>query len=268
MMTKPDTMARFMEHYYEAEQLFDKDNIVGLFLQGSQNYGLDYEHSDVDTKLILTPSLHDIIINNPPVSTTYVRKNDEHIDLKDIRLYIQTFRKQNINFIEILFTDYFVINPKYEQWWNLLVTHREEIAHYNMFRAVKTMKGVAMEKYNAMEHQYPSKAAVLAEFGYDPKQVSHLVRLSDFITRYIAGERYEDCLTPKNADFVMDIKMGKYNLSEARKIAEENIQYITKTCDAFTTITPDQCDSEVENLFNHVQYCIMEASLKTELGVK
>ena len=26
-----------------------KDNIVGIFLQGSQNYGLDTENSDIDT---------------------------------------------------------------------------------------------------------------------------------------------------------------------------------------------------------------------------
>lgn len=267
-MIKSDTMARFMEHYYEAETLFDKDNIVGLFLQGSQNYGLDYEHSDVDTKLILTPSLQDIIMNNSPVSTTYVRKNDEHIDLKDIRLYIQTFRKQNINFVEILFTDYFVINPRYEPWWNLLVAHREEIAHYNMFRAVKTMKGVAMEKYHAMEHPYPSKAAVLAEFGYDPKQLHHLLRLEDFIWKYINGFSYEDCLRPTDREYLLSVKRGCYNLEEARRIGKEAIDKITKMCDAFTEVTPDEPDENVENLFNYVQYCIMEASLKKELGVK
>ena len=35
------------------KQYFDENSIVGIFLQGSQNYGLDYEGSDIDTKLII-----------------------------------------------------------------------------------------------------------------------------------------------------------------------------------------------------------------------
>lgn len=109
------TMDRVKEHYQEALEYFPKDKIVGIFLQGSQNYGLDYEGSDVDTKLIVLPSFDDVVFNRKPVSTTHVRSNDEHIDWKDIRLYMDTFVKQNLNFLEILFTDYSIINPEYAQ---------------------------------------------------------------------------------------------------------------------------------------------------------
>ena len=44
------------EHYLESKQYFAKNNIVGIFLQGSQNYGLETEDSDIDTKLITTPT--------------------------------------------------------------------------------------------------------------------------------------------------------------------------------------------------------------------
>ena len=30
------------DHYMEAREYFPNDSIVGIFLQGSQNYGLDY----------------------------------------------------------------------------------------------------------------------------------------------------------------------------------------------------------------------------------
>ena len=50
-------MKRMREHYEEALLHFPEDQIVGIFLQGSQNYGLDYEGSDVDTKLIWFQSL-------------------------------------------------------------------------------------------------------------------------------------------------------------------------------------------------------------------
>lgn len=95
-------MNRLEEHYEEAKTLIDESRIVGIFVQGSQNYGLDYEGSDIDTKLIVVPTFEDIAFNKKPISTTHVRENNEHIDLKDIRLYIETFRKQNLNFLEIL----------------------------------------------------------------------------------------------------------------------------------------------------------------------
>ena len=101
---------RVIDHLFEAEQYFASDRIVGIFLQGSQNYGLELPTSDVDTKLIVTPSFEEIAMNKKPHSTTHVRANEEHIDFKDIRLYMETFKKQNLNFLEILFTPYKSIN--------------------------------------------------------------------------------------------------------------------------------------------------------------
>ena len=86
---------------------------VGIFLQGSQNYKLDYEGSDVDSKLIVLPSFEDFVLNRKPYSYTHIMENDEHVDVKDIRLMFDCFRKQNINFVEILFTKYRILNPKY-----------------------------------------------------------------------------------------------------------------------------------------------------------
>lgn len=59
---------------------------VGIFLQGSQNYDLEYEGSDVDTKIIVLPSLEDIALNKQPISTTLITEDNEHVDVKDIRL--------------------------------------------------------------------------------------------------------------------------------------------------------------------------------------
>ena len=190
------TILRVREHYKEALDYFEKDQIVGIFLQGSQNYGLEVEGSDVDTKLITVPSFRDIALNRKPVSTTHVRENNEHIDWKDIRLYIETFRKQKLNFLEILFTPYKQLNPLYAEQWNRLIAAREYIARMNPWRAVKSMKGIALEKYYAMEHDYPSKVDVLAQYGYDPKQLHHLLRVGEYLERYIAGEPYQNCLHP------------------------------------------------------------------------
>lgn len=45
---------------------------VGIFLQGSQNYHLDYEGSDIDSKVIILPSFDNFALNRQPYSYTHV----------------------------------------------------------------------------------------------------------------------------------------------------------------------------------------------------
>ena len=258
-------MFNVLDHYAESLEHFEPSRVVGIFLQGSQNYGLDYELSDVDTKLITTPTFEEIAFNKSPVSTTHIRNNDEHIDFKDIRLYMQTFRKQNINFLEILFTDFKIVNPLYEEEWNKLVENRELIARYNLYQAVKSMKGVALEKYHAMEHAYPFKVDILAQYGYDPKQLHHLLRVEEFIGRYISGESYEDCLKPRRPDYLLGVKRGHYDLDTARIIAKTAKENVERIADDFTSKVENKGNPEVEKILDGVQLAIMKKAIKKEL---
>lgn len=261
-------MRRVQDHYDEALQYFPEYQIVGCFLQGSQNYGLDYEGSDVDTKLIVVPNFKDICLNKKLVSTTHVRANEEHTDWKDIRLYMETFRKQNLNFLEILFTDFYIINPMYKEEWDRLIAAREDIARMNVHRAVKSMKGIAMEKFHAMEHRYPSKIDIIDKYGYDGKQVSHLIRVYDYLQRYIAGEPYKDCLTPSTAlrKLIMDYKMlDVYDLNTARGAATYYLQLVTKMADEFCEQHPEYEESQIRELLEDVSYNIMCISVEKEL---
>ena len=261
------TMDRVREHFEEAKTLFPEDRIVGIFLQGSQNYQLDLPTSDVDTKLIVVPTFQDIALNNKPVSTTHVRANDEHIDLKDIRLYIETFRKQNLNFLEILFTDYFIANPLYEAQWNRLVEARELIARMNPYRAVKSMKGVAMEKYHAMEHPYPTKLDLIEKYGYDGKQIHHLIRVDDYLTRYIKGESYKDCMKPSAhlVEHMLSYKRYEIPLETARIEAKEVLAHVAEVADAFCEQTSDREDIKMRELLQDVSYNIMKIATLKEL---
>lgn len=261
---------RVREHYEEVLTMFPESRIVGIFYQGSANYGLDYEKSDVDTKCILVPTFEDIAFNRKPISTTHIRKNEEHIDLKDIRLYINCFEKQNLNFLEILFTPYKIVNPQYAEWWNKLVENREAIAHYDIHRAIKSMKGIALEKYHAMEHKYPSKVDIIEKYGYDSKQLHHLLRVEEYLSRYIAGESYEKCLIPNpiRAKRLRTIKEdnGLLSLEEARCAANTALATIEMMCEEGLAYYPEGYDPEVEKLLKEVQYDIMKFAIAVELA--
>jgi len=85
---------RLLEHYKIVEN--KGYEIIGIFLQGSQNYELSYEGSDIDSKCIILPTFEDFCLNKKPVSTTLILDNEEHIDLKDIRLMFDCFKNRTL----------------------------------------------------------------------------------------------------------------------------------------------------------------------------
>ena len=267
-------MEKVQEHYDEALVQFPKERIVCVALHGSQNYGLDVEDSDVDTKLIITPTFQDLAMNRQASSYTHVRENNEHIDIKDVRLYLQTFRKQNLNFLEILFTPYTIINPLYEEQWNRLRENRELITHYAPQRSVSSMVGVAMNKWSSLEKDTPARHEIVKKYGYDPKQLMHLLRIEEFLEGYVNRKSYKECLLPCNRNYLITVKQGKYIQKEARKLAEISIQHCMDLEKEFIKqIEADkesytQIKEEAEDLLNSVQYEIMKIAIKNEEDLK
>ena len=260
-------MEHVIEHLDEAETLVPSKHIVGIFYQGSGNYGLDYEGSDVNTKCIVTPIFKEVALARKPMSTTHVRANDEHIDMKDIRLYVQTFRKQNLNFLEILYTPYCLFpNHCFYEQWKRLVEAREEITHYDPVRSVKSMMGIASEKFFAMEHHYPARMTWINKYGYDPKQLHHLLRVSEYLDRYLAGEPYGNCLLTKQANYLKEVKQGLFCLEAAREIAEKTYNAIHEKCDKFVEEHKnDPVDRAVDELLDDVTYQIMKLSVTEDM---
>jgi hypothetical protein len=258
-------MDRLHEHYQEVENMGYK--IVGVFLQGSQNYGLAYEDSDIDSKAIILPRFDDFVLNNKPVSTTHILENDEHVDLKDIRLMFDCFKKQNINFVEILFTEYRIINPKYMTFIQRLFDNNESIGRYNIYAAINCMSGMSMEKYKALEHPYPATMDKIEKFGFDPKQLHHILRLREFIVRYLSGEKYADCLISKDREYLIDVKKGIHTLEEARILAKETCDLTYEIKTKYMENNPPIVNKECEKLLNEVLVDIIKHNFKSELGV-
>lgn len=221
--TKEDVMNRVQEHHNIAVEKYGS-RVIGTFLQGSWNYSFDLcdEESDVDTKCLLLPTFEEVCLGKKMVSTTHVLPNDEHIDFKDLRLYMNCFKKQNVNFVEILFTKFFVLNPLYEEQIQRLFDEREVIGRYNIKAALNCICGMAYEKEKALCHPYPTLVEKIEKYGFDGKQLSHILRLTDFMKKYLNDEPYEKCLVPDDPKTLLNVKRNKvYNVDEAKALAHE-----------------------------------------------
>ena len=236
--------------------------VFGVFLQGSQNYNLDYDGSDIDTKCIVIPTLEDILLNKKPVSTTLILEDNSHIDVKDIRLMWECFRKQNINFLEILFTDYFNVPYKYGKYWQRMLDINEDIAHYNNYAAVNCIAGMVFEKNAALCHPYPTLKEKIEKYGYDNKQLHHIVRCAEFLDRYIEGVPYAECLIPTNPQQLVDIKASYiYNLDEAKQIAKETVDTVKAVKELYMEQHECVVNNEVKEKMDEILIDIIWASL-------
>ena len=155
-------------------------NPVYLCVQGSTNYNLDVYSdeymSDVDMKCFVLPTLKDLYYGNK-LSKTY-QTNYGQVEVKDLRLLPELLGKMNSSYLELLYTQYYWVADEYEEAFSFLRECADSLVRERFALLVKSMKGMVLEKQNALCHEYEGLKDKLEKFGgYDPKQLHHAYRL-------------------------------------------------------------------------------------------
>lgn len=235
-------------------------NIIYIALQGSQNYDMqiyseDYM-SDVDVKAICIPSLDDIVRSKKMFSHTYEMEDDSHIDVKDIRLYINLWKKSNPQLLEILFTKYYIcMNEKFRKILNM----GDRIAAANPDKLLNCIMGMQMQKYKALKHPYPKIKEKIEKYGYDPKQAHHIIRLLCFgLNIFIENKTFRESLIPTEIDKLrcLDLKLNSKSLESIEcecSRAVNDLGYIgTMYKNKEVSKIDEQCHKELENIIYEI----------------
>lgn len=269
-------MKRVQEHYDYLQSLGYE--VVCVCLQGSQNYGLDeYSDeymSDIDTKAIVLPLLDDFIAASPPVSKVVIMDNNEHAEVKDIRVMFEMFKKANISYIELLFTDFKIINPEWDEFIEPLFANRELISKYNRNQFLRCIAGMAYEKRKALCHPYPTIKDKIDKYGYDGKQLHHIARLYEFLTRFNNRESIENCFKSNNREELMMYKKqmnadgSVLSAEDAVKIADELVSRITALKDYMIDHYHIKVKSTAIEILDEIKYNIIKEMLRRELNEK
>lgn len=218
------------EHYDFVVENCNKNGttLVTTLLQGSQNYNMDDEESDVDTKSLVVPNFRQLVLGAKRESKTLVMPNNEHADVKDVQEMMLCWRKQNVNFVEVLYTPYYHDNEDYAWFMNTLRAMRDDISHYSRWYTLMATCGHMTEKYEKLHHGGVARAEVVAKHGYDPKQLCHQLRLRDFLEKYFTDHDYKDCLKPTDPEYLRAVKRGLFNQTDAEALAEVTNNWMLK----------------------------------------
>lgn len=189
--------------------------VFAIALKGSQNYNLDDEESDIDANLVFIPSFKDL-----REDTTYKFTFPEgECTCHNLYSFATIVAKGNPQWIE-------VCNTKY------IIGDLSMFSHFKLNPSA--LKGMVMEKVTAFKKLYPSRAKYVEQFGYDPKQLHHIIRLYDLLEKNVNTYKYTDeervemikikrgHLSEQDADNLKEMYLTKLNeIYESRKIKYE-----------------------------------------------
>lgn len=244
---------RLEEHWKDVMIYYPREQIIGVFYYGSGNYNLDTENSDVDTICLLAPKLDSIADLTNPEPEIITRKNNELIFLYDIRLWFQHLRgvDQLVNYWEPLFTKYSIVESKYEQIWDRVLEHAEELTHYsdwNFYRYIE-QKSAKMRR-ESFDFPSPQREYMIAKYGYDCKYLSYLAQYQIYLEDRLAGRPFPDGWSADYAPHLLEIKKGAFDKATARDLCKNIYKEIT----AKIPRVPKNENPEVDKLMN--DFCI------------
>ncbi len=206
-------------------QEYGENHILNIALYGSQNYNIDTPYSDIDVKAIYVPSRDEAILESNWLSKEYHNINNEHCEIKDIREMCKMYKKQNLNFLETLVTEYRWDNPKYKDIINTFKTKANDIAYYDMRYGVKSTCGQAI--------------STIKQFRNNPndlKKFAKVIYLYIYLNKYQEGGNYSSILCINEPDKFLDL-------------AARSLLIGLKSND-LTAFDPHQIDEFIKNINN------------------
>lgn len=266
---------RLKEHLDEALQNPKIHDWFMIAVNGSYNYNMDTPQSDIDSKLLVIPSLEQLVNGKSLNYLHCMSDNGEHVEVKDIRHYFATMLKQNINFVETLYAQVWIVNPVYMRLFHYLFEMRDVISGCNPIATIHCIQGTAYQKYKQMLQSSPARAADIENYGFDRKSLHHLVRCVFFGEYYMEGTSYQECLQnndiPNIRQMIMNLKTTTVlNRERAINIAEDMLNGFDKKVDSYlATIMPFQKDfsalaADVKNFLDTLAFEIIKQSMAKE----
>lgn len=226
-----DIYQRLYEHQcYVVEQLHNRGlvlgrdyHIEGVYLQGSQNYNVHTDKSDVDSKMVVLPTLRSLIRDTKLTVDMDVPCEDgsvEKCSVKPYKDFETLFFKGNFNNLEILFTNYRVGGCEFTE---VLRNRREELVKTIWPGLVSACLGMQNQKKAGLYKFTEGTKEFFDEHGYDNKNLIHILRIADTVRRYTECGNFAKTL------IVGGCTKEEINLIRAGKVNKDSVDYMVNS---------------------------------------
>ena len=157
----------------------EPEKFIGMFLYGSQNYGLANEHSDVDCI---------VIIDSAPTAKREVETELGVAKIYTLKHFIYRLKKGDLQCFEALCTKHRIVNPIHENAIDALAR--------NIFGVIDTNKLRTSLIYKLDEHLHTVLWLPSNKDGarYNKKRLYQAIRVCDQLQRLEEGESFASSL--------------------------------------------------------------------------
>lgn len=207
---------------FTEEQIPFVQDLFFTALQGSQNYNLDDELSDVDTVSLMVPSFEQLVLDiNVAKKTHSINYSDGISTIKDFRAVFRTFIKGAVNVYQILYTPYVSVNEKYRKHFDYLRSMADDITSNNQRSIIYSTLGVIRSNLVSIT-RVDERILSSNELG---KRFAMSFYYREFIERFMDGESFGSAMVTQNADYLKRLKRWKvdsllYSIDDMEKWAD------------------------------------------------
>lgn len=234
-----DFNQRLYEHQcYVVEQLHNRGlvlgrdyHIEGVYLQGSQNYNVHTDKSDVDSKMVVLPTLRSLIRDTKLTMDMDIPCEDgsvEKCSVKPYKDFEALFFKGNFNNLEILFTDYRIGGCEFTK---VLRNRREELVKTIWPGLVSACLGMQNQKKAGLYKFTEGTKEFFDIYGYDNKNLIHIIRICDTVAKYDRTGSFADSLkiTLAAKGVIGMIRSGEVGKDRVDELVEMAMRDVEKT---------------------------------------
>jgi hypothetical protein len=134
--------------------------------------------------------------------------------------------KANPAYVETLYTPYFIVDDDFMSEFEQIFALKNDLVYTLRCQFVRAMYGMMCEKEKALCHPYPTILHKIEKWGYDGKQLSHIIRLYCMMRDYMMDVPLEEAfmVTETNPSFVkliLSTKLNQHTLEEAKEITAQ-----------------------------------------------
>lgn len=189
-----------------------------ISLHGSQNYGLALDlpeyRSDYDFKCVVLPSLWELAEGKKPASLT-IDIQDGQIDIKDIRVFMDSVVKMNPAYLESLTTCH-VLALEQQEEMERIRTLVPDLLEQRAAAFARVCEGSFEAKERRMIHDCPAAHEKIERFGYDGKQAHHMYRLLVMLRRFDESGQMQLLVPDSECMLLTDLKLNRYKLEDVQ----------------------------------------------------
>lgn len=218
-----------------------EDRLFGIFVIGKALYGMAEKEEDIKTIAGYIPTEDELYLSAPKYQVCIHKQGSEEdikTQLTDLRCLLEKIEQQDINIMESIFSEYKMINPRYEEEYiKQILDNKEMIFKYKPYNRI----------YNAINRGYEA---------IENEDYLEACRIRFACQEYVNGASITDCIYLKK-DFYLryldSVKKGDF-IPDLTELEEDYENILTKAKEMI-------CHYDVETYFkNFIKNTIVKSN--------